>query len=142
MASIRFSAPASVFDYNAAKDADGDTPTVEIKEVLASLNGLTHDEIFSDHLYGKAGENDIANAGISGGLLRFLYSQETGQLLGTTEYSLQRKLNPSEIELLLNYTLGQWTDGIGSNFFQMRMDLGLAPQLLVDKKFITIELLD
>lgn len=142
MASIRFSAPTCVFDYNAEKDADGDTPIMEVKEVLASLHGLAHDEVFSDHLYGQAGANDIANAGISGGLLQFFFSQETGQLRGTTEYSLQRMLNASEIELLLDYTLGQWSDGIGSNFFQMRMDCGLAPQLLCGKKSIIIELVD
>lgn len=137
MPSIRFSAPACVFDYNAEKDVNGDTPIVDDVEILANLDGLAHDENFSEHLYGA-----LRDAGISGGVLTFFFSKATGQLHGSTEFSLQRPLNTLEADMLMDYTVGQWSDGIGSNFFQMRMDAGLTPQILVPKNAVTIEHFD
>ncbi len=131
MPSIRFSAPAEVFDYNAEKTPEGDTPVVETREILESLDGLEHDEVFSDYLYDSSGQNILVNAGISGGLLQFWFDQKTNRLMGSTEYSLQRQLSKTEIDLLKEYTIGQWSDGIGSNFFQLRMDFGLSPQMFI-----------
>ncbi len=134
MPSIRFFGPACVFDYNAEKNSDGDTPIIEDVGILASLDGLADDAVFSDHLYGA-----LLKAGIGGGVLKFYFSEATGELYGSTEFTLQRPLIPMEIDLLLEYTVGQWSDGIGSNFFQMRMDLGLAPQMFLPESAVTVE---
>jgi len=101
---------------------------------LSALDGLSHDEVFSEHLHGA-----LADAGISGGVLRFHFSKHTGRLNGVTTFELQRPLNSKEVDLLLDFTLGQWCDGIGSNFFQSRMDFGLAPQMFTPRSAVTIE---
>lgn len=51
-----------------------------------------------------------------------------------------RVLNPDQIALLKDYTIGQWSDGIGFNFFQERMRQGLAPQpLVLDESAVQVE---
>jgi hypothetical protein len=52
-------------------------------------------------------------------------------LVGVTEYQLKRELTSEEQVLLLEYTRGQWSDGIGENLAQERTDSGLSVQLLV-----------
>nr|WP_315463991.1 hypothetical protein [uncultured Rhodoferax sp.] len=126
-----------MFDYSAEKNAEGDTPIAEDALTLSSLDGLSHDEVFSEHLHGA-----LANAGISGGVLKFHFSKRTGQLHGLTTFELQRPLDPKEIDLLLDFTLGQWCDGIGANFFQSRMDFGLAPQMFTPRSTVTIQKFD
>ena len=129
MATIRFSAPAVVFDFHAAGVSEDEPPVVEDPKLLKTLHGLEHDEVFSDYL-SDGGDRTLANAGVTGGLLRFEFDTRNEQLFGVTEYSAPRLLTPSELALLKSYTIGQWSDGIGSNFYQIRMEYGLAPQLV------------
>lgn len=134
---IRFSGPAVVFDFR----VDGeDPPVVDTPAVLATLHGIQYDEeVFSDYI-ADGGDRTLADAGVSGGTLRFEFNQERRALFGVTEYSAPRLLDERELILLKLYTIGQWSDGIGSNFFQDRMRDGLAPQLLFsDDGLVTIE---
>lgn len=139
MATIRVRGEAVVFDFQSEDATDDDTPVVEDPAVLETLHGLEHDEIFSDYL-SDGGDKTLANAGVSGGILRFEFDRQLGVLFGVTEYSAPRLLNTQELALLKDYTVGQWSDGIGENFTQARMDFGLAPQLVfLDKSAVTIE---
>lgn len=133
MPTITFSHPAGVFDFN---QTDPETEEsgffVEDVDTLRSLDGLLYDEeIFSDYISDDGELEAIANIGISGGLLTFVFDAKSKRLLATTQYTLMSPLEPLQIELLKSYTVGQWSDGIGSNFFQDRMHQGLAPQALV-----------
>jgi hypothetical protein len=78
--------------------------------------------------------------GVSGGLLRFEYDEKSQQLYGVTEYSLSRALTAAEVSLLREYTIGQWSDGIGENFFCIRLLLGPAPQFdVLDDSAVKVE---
>jgi hypothetical protein len=130
MPTIRFSAAATVFDFKHEDANDEHTPVIEDPRVLVTLDGIESDEIFSDYL-SDGGDKTLANAGVSGGQLRFRFDKEAGKLYGVTEYSLVRALTADEEALLREYTIGQWSDGIGDNFCQERMEIGLAPQLFI-----------
>jgi hypothetical protein len=136
MVSIRVSGPAEVFDFQVDGD---DPPVVEDPAILATLDGLEHDEVFSDYI-ADSGDPSLVDAGISGGRLYFVFDPKRGVLFGVTEYTAPRLLSAAELAALKEYTLGQWSDGIGSNFLQERMREGLAPQLpFMDDETVTIE---
>lgn len=124
MITIRVVGRAVVFDLRGEDEA----AVVEDESLLKTLHGLEHNEVFADYL-GDGGYRVLVDAGVSGGLLRFEYDAAAKQLYGVTEYTAPRLLTPAELVLLKEYTIGQWSDGIGSNFFQDRMDHGLAPQI-------------
>jgi hypothetical protein len=125
---IRFSATASVFDFRRSDEGD----LVEDRGVLRTLHGLTYtEESFSDYLLDGSETRELAGLGISGGELKFEFDSQVGGLVAHTEYLAPRFLTETEIEALRGYTVGQWSDGIGSNFFQERMADGLAPQVLI-----------
>ncbi|MCU6499593.1 hypothetical protein LPN04_17500 [Rugamonas sp. A1-17] len=142
MASITFSACAGVFDFKQVDPETGEEGVfVEDAAILKTLDGLCYDEeVFSDYLLDGDAARGLEDAGISGGSLEFNFDRASGRLIGRTEYQLERALNPDEVALLKDYTIGQWSDGIGSNFFQERMRHGLAPQLLVmDESAVQVE---
>ncbi|MDM0008390.1 hypothetical protein QTI51_26700 [Variovorax sp. J22G73] len=128
MPTIRFSATASVFDFRQSDEGD----LVEDRGILQTLHGLTYsEESFSDYLLDGIETQELADLGVSGGELKFEFDPQAGGLVAHTEYSIPRFLTHSEVEALQRYTAGQWSDGIGSNFFQERMADGLAPQVLI-----------
>lgn len=129
MPTIQVKGPAVVFDFLSPEATDSTVPVVEDPALLKTLHGLEHDEIFSDYM-SDGGDHTLANAGVKGGILRFEFDETAGVLFGLTKYSAPRFLNKEELSLLKEYTIGQWSDGIGENFTQERMDIGLAPQLL------------
>jgi len=140
--SITFSTHATVFDFKQIDPETGDEGRfVEDAAILKTLDGITYDEeVFSDYLFDGEDAGELEDAGISGGSLDFRFDSATGRLIGRTEYQLERALNPDQIAVLKDYTIGQWSDGIGSNFFQERMRKGLAPQLLVaDESAVQVE---
>jgi hypothetical protein len=84
--------------------------------VLRSLDGLAYDEErFTDYLGGPPEEDELAAVLEPGGVIRFGY--RGGDLLtATTEYRTRRPLTDAELRLLVDYTMGQWSDGIGENW--------------------------
>ena len=85
--------------------------------VLRSLDGLTYDdERFTDYLGGPPEEDILASALVSGGNLRFSHRDGEPLLTAITEYRSNRPLTESELRLLVDYTMGQWSDGIGENW--------------------------
>lgn len=84
--------------------------------VLGSLDGLVYDEErFTDYIGGPPAEDELVAALEPGGILSFGY--RGGHLLAaTTEYQTRRPLTDAEVRLLVDYTMGQWSDGIGENW--------------------------
>ena len=67
-------------------------------------------------------DRELEEAGVSGGYLKFEYQNKNNMLFGFTEYNLRRKLTDPEVLKLREYTLGQWSDGNGSNLMQNGMN--------------------
>lgn len=129
MPTVQVKGAAVVFDFESPEATHTTVPIVEDPVRLRTLHGLEHDEIFSDYMC-DGGDETLADAGVTGGTLRFEFDETTGVLFGFTRYSAPRLLSEEELCLLKEYTVGQWSDGIGENFTQERMEVGLAPQLL------------
>lgn len=83
-------------------------------ENLSDLDGIECDDVFSEY-FGED-EKDLIDK-VTGGLMSFKY--EDGQLLTYTEYLSDTELTEKELNILLNYTVGQWSDGIGEGFEQI-----------------------
>jgi hypothetical protein len=85
--------------------------------VLRSLGGLVYDEErFTDYLGGPPEEEQLAAALEPGGIIKFGYIDGDALLTATTEYQSRRPLTEVELRLLVGYTMGQWSDGIGENW--------------------------
>jgi hypothetical protein len=105
---IRVSAPAAVFDF------EGEPATSA--EVRRRLDGVVYDdEAFTDYLGGPPDETAVALLLEHGGCLSFRFDESLNRLVGTTEYRAARRLDDQELKVLVEYTLGQWSDGIGEN---------------------------
>ena len=90
---------------------------VEDPATLASLVPLSYDEeLFSDYLADADVDEALVKAIVPGGTLRFDYDGESTALRVSTEYRARRPLTRREIRALVEYTLGQWSDGIGENW--------------------------
>ena len=85
--------------------------------VLRSLDGLVYDdERFTDYLGGPQDEDILAAALEPGGVIRFGYDGQGEVLRVVTEYRSRCPLTADELGLLVDYTMGQWSDGIGENW--------------------------
>lgn len=82
---------------------------------LTSLDGLCCEDVFSDYFHDEQRKLE-EHAGVMGGQLEFKY--EDGKLYATTTYECSRKLTDEEEKVLVDYTQGQWSDGIGEGFEQ------------------------
>jgi len=78
---------------------------------LKSLDGVDDQSCFTDYM---SQEEEV----ISGGYLEFRYDEKTNQLIAETKYDITRELTEEEIRELVDYTQGQWSDGIGEGFEQ------------------------
>lgn len=92
--------------------------------VLGSLHGYSYDdERFTDYLGGPQAEDALAQILLLGGCIRFEHDGHSPFLLAITEYQAIRPLDAAELALLVEYTRGQWSDGIGEN---LASESGLA----------------
>ena len=97
-----------------------DDEQVSEPTVIRTLDGLVYDdEKFTDHIGGTDEENSLAEALESGGSLRFGCDDGESLLTVTTEYRSRRPLTDTELTWLVAYTLGQWSDGIGENWYYL-----------------------
>lgn len=78
---------------------------------LEKLHGIECQEDFTDYL-----NKNLSGLGLSSGIMNFEYWD--GKLFTRTEYLSERKLTDSELAELVDYTQGQWSDGIGEGFEQ------------------------
>ena len=86
-------------------------------QLLASLDGLSSDEKFSDYLIDEI-DPLLSNLPVSGGCLTLRYASASHQLFALISYCTQRRLVSKEVNALVEYTLGHLSDGIGENFVQ------------------------
>ena len=86
--------------------------------ILQSLDGLVYDEErFTDYIGGPPEEDELAAAlDEPGGIISFRYHDGDELLGATTKYQSRRPLTEAELRLLVDYTIGQWSDGIGENW--------------------------
>src|SRR5437660_878445 len=99
---ITVTGPASAWDY------DSSTEVVDPNR-LSQLNGLQ----YSDDLCTTYMDDDLAEIGLIGGAIRLTFEAPRGPLKVITEYQSPRRLKPAELKQLMEYTVGQWSDGIG-----------------------------
>jgi hypothetical protein len=86
---------------------------------LMYFNGLEYrDEAFSDYFADGEDTSQLVELGVTGGYIRLEFSTDLNDLIAVTEYTAPAPLSTADLESLANYTAGQWTDGIGSNFSQ------------------------
>jgi hypothetical protein len=85
--------------------------------ILRSLDGLVYDEErFTDYIGGPPEEDAVASALESGGVITFGHRGDDELLTAVTEYRSHRPLSEAELRVLVEYTMGQWSDGIGENW--------------------------
>jgi hypothetical protein len=138
MPTVRIAGRTMVVNF---QTADGNPVDVVDPDTLKSLDGLEHDEVFTDYMQDSSDAAGLAGVGITGGLLRCSYDSQDEHVYYVTEYAVPRLLTPDEMTVLTTYTVGQWSDGIGANFFQSRLLVGPAPQfdLTTDGYFVKAE---
>jgi len=108
MARIMISGIAEAY----ADDPASDSP-VGNSQILASLHGLCSDETCREFL----NLDDLDDVVIGGGRLRFVYDRAGNALRITTCYDVTRDLTDDERERLVEETVAQWSDGMGSGSF-------------------------
>lgn len=57
---------------------------------------------------------------VKSGYMSFIYADK---IYAVTKYQLKEPLNDTEIKELMDYTQGQWSDGIGENFEQRPINI-------------------
>jgi hypothetical protein len=90
---------------------------------LASLVPISFDdEVFSDYLADGSLDPDLVDAIAPGGVLDFDYDGESAVLRVSVEYTTRRALSAPELRALVEYTLGQWSGGIGETWASVSME--------------------
>lgn len=88
---------------------------------LSQLHGLTYaQDSCGDYL-----RETLYDIGVIGGTIELSYRGAESNLKVLTTYHAPRKLENSEIRLLIEETTGQWSDGIGEGEFQHADELGV-----------------
>jgi hypothetical protein len=116
---------------------------------LQSLDGLVYDdERFTDYLNDTGDEGVVAGQLVPGGNIRFSYQEGSKYLGAVTEFQSRRRLSDSELALLVNDTMGQWSDGVGENWACISAEkcgytiICLAPGDGVRPDYPTVEVTD
>ena len=80
---------------------------------IKKLDGIECQDNFTEYFDRNSYTGQIER----GAYLKFVY--ENGKLFSTTTvYTSKRKLTSEELQDLKDYTIGQWSDGIGEGFEQ------------------------
>ena len=81
---------------------------------LDQLDGQDCQDDFTDYLHDE--HESMITKGLRNGYMKF---QSIDSVLWViTEYESDEKLTEPELDLLVDYTQGQWSDGIGEGFEQ------------------------
>jgi hypothetical protein len=102
---VIISGPAAAFDVDEQQITDA--------ALLQKIGGLEYTkEVCATYL-----DEPLSDIGLEGGGLRLVFDQSSQTLRVFTEYRSPRKLKKSELAALVDYTKGQWSDGIGEGCF-------------------------
>lgn len=85
---------------------------------LKIFDGLQDDTCFSEY-FGDWNNSSSLKDLVSGGYMSFKYNHELKILYTITIYDVTRKLSSQEETILIRYTQGQWSDGIGESYEQV-----------------------
>ena len=136
---LRIFSPSIAFDIETEE-------RIEDIDRVKTISGYTYmddeeDDCFGFWLIDENNDSMIKNCGISGGYLHFSFYENTQDLEVSVEYDLTNELSEDQIDRLIEYTIGQCTDGIGSNFNQMKCEeFGMLVSLIEDKALTKIQL--
>ena len=136
---LRISSPSFAFDLETEERIDD-------LDKLKSIDGYTYIDDEEDNCFGfwLIDENDdsiIKDSGISGGYLQFSFNEKLHRLEASVEYILSKELSQEQIDCLIEYTIGQCMDGIGSSFGQEKFEeLGMLLSLIQDKEQTEVQL--
>ena len=134
-----------IFSTSLALDVETEEQ-IEDAERIKKLDGYIYSEDEEDDCFGfwLVDENDesiIKSSGISGGFLKFNFDEQNNNLVVAIEYDLEKELSQEQIEALIEYTIGQCTDGIGSNFNQFKCEeIGMYLSLIEDRNAVKYEI--
>jgi len=109
---ISISGPAAAFDAN-------DNEITRVAK-LKQFAGVKSDDSCVEYL-----DETLAEIGLVGGHLEFVYDKESKRLRILTVYHSPRKLKKKELQQLVEETRGQWSDGIGEGGFDAELDDGV-----------------
>lgn len=129
---ISISGPAAAYHDNEEEITDVST--------LKKVAGVKSDDSCIEYL-----DETLAEIGLSGGHLEFVYDKESNRLRILTVYRSSRKLKKTELQQLVDETKAQWNDGIGEGDFVGKFDdsIHLFPYLGdVDMEDVTVEQID
>lgn len=99
-----------------ALDAD-EQPITDVAQ-LQKLHGVEDtDTECAEHLDGE-----LSDIGVEGGTLRLAFSPASEELRVIAEYRSPQKLTKTQLSSLLEYTMGQWSDGVGTDCFSAHSD--------------------
>jgi TPR repeat protein len=125
MPTIVISGPAQAFANNPRA-----TKPITDRKTLTRFHGLVSEEACAD-LFDEPPLNSL---GLSGGRLRFVLDDERPALRILTAYHVPRPLTEEQMQLLVEATKAQWSDGSGSgsfdNFHGTVLSTALAMALL------------
>ena len=101
-----------VFVYNANESR------VRSKERLDKLNGIEYQaDTFTKYM-----NSELQQLFEPGGHISIRKHPKDGKLRCVTEYRAIRKLTDAELKQLVDFTTGQWSDGIGSGFHDWSLE--------------------
>lgn len=83
---------------------------------LKELDGVTCKDDFTEYMQYNPKTSPIKRKGISSGYMEFKYLMD--RLWTVTTYKCPVELSQKELNDLKEYTIGQWSDGIGETFEQ------------------------
>lgn len=104
----------------AAFGRETEQPIVDPQQ-LAQLDGLP----YAGESCGEYLSESLYDIGIIGGQVELAFKASEGTLRVVTSYYAPRKLKREELQLLLDETTGQWSDGIGEGEFRHAEELGI-----------------
>lgn len=87
---------------------------MKLKDVRRRLAGIEDDTDFVEYMSDGLRES----LGVSGEAYMSFLVTPSNRLLVKVDYEVNRKLTAQEEEQLVEYTQGQWSDGIGESFEQ------------------------
>ncbi len=109
---------------------DREAEQITSAERLPHFAGLEYRrESLCDYMRDGANSRALAELGLRGGYITLGYSAQQNELIAITEYAAPRALTAQELDALVAYTVGQWSDGVGSNFSQ---SLAVAARVSID----------
>jgi hypothetical protein len=106
-----------IWGWAAVFDSDGGRVTD--RAILRQLADFVDDDdlLATDYIGGTPEEDTIAEALEPSGRLRFSLRDGEPMLRVVNEYAARRPLTAAELRWLGEYTLGQWSDGMGECVF-------------------------